>query len=199
MKAKICGITQMCDAQIATQLGAWAIGFNFYAFSPRSISVGQARKISRQLGNTVLKIGIFVDEDFRDIQKIMQETELDLAQIYQDYALSRHHKQNLIFCVSEDAAPVLDDYAYVLFDASFKQTGLHGGSGVTANWDIAQQLAVHHSLILAGGLNPTNVRQAISRVKPFAIDVASGVEIMPGIKSHKQLISFMNEVKNAST
>lgn len=204
MKVKICGITNVPDALAAVHAGAWAVGFNFYQKSPRAITYQKANDIIAKLPKGTLKIGIFIEESSEEIIEIMIALGLDLAQVYQNYDEPSQLKQKRILCLQldtlENCPPqhILDQYAYILIDAPCNaENGAYGGTGQTANWEIAKKVAQHNRLILAGGLNPANVHHAIAVVKPVGIDVASGIEILPGKKDHKLIENFFRQVKHA--
>jgi len=230
MKTKICGITNLKDAECAIKYGAWAIGFNFYPKSPRFIDPFKALKIIQALSKPILKVGIFVDHPLNDILQIQENLGLDLAQIYQDYTCKARFKRKMIRVIQPqetlDLPPIktLKDYAMVLIDAprnrvsqknildrtntratnnaSSQNTfmegytpGDFGGTGRTANWKIAKELACNARLILAGGLNIKNINDAIKEVQPYAIDLCSGVERLVGIKDPRKVRNILKETK----
>ena len=189
MRAKICGITTLEDGLFAAQAGAWALGFNFYSPSPRYIEPEKARRIISQLPKQVLKVGIFIGHTVDFIRKTLDAVGLDLAQVYEDLeAPSTLKERRMIFEVqaatSADLpmAPILQQYAYILLDASKGSDGIIGGTGRLGNWELAADMAKNYQLILAGGLTLSNVALAHTLVNPYAMDVASGVENAPGIK-----------------
>ncbi len=196
VKVKICGITQLSDALLTSQLGAWALGFNFYRGSPRYIAPLTAKKIIATLPKNILKIGIFIDEPVQKIKEIMQVVGLDLAQVYtQMEGLDKTSTIMVIRPHSTQDIPdleILHEYAYVLIDAP-AQNQAYGGTGHLANWLLASALSQKVRLILAGGLKPNNVQSAIQQVEPFAVDVCSGIEKKEGIKSSEFLKQFIRE------
>lgn len=197
MKTKICGITHLHDAKLAIESGAWALGFNFYKHSPRFLQREQAREIIEALPKEILKIGLFIDQDYHYIQQVMKDLKLDLAQVYQDYDCSPDTKKSMIFVIqpfTEQQIPPLDilnQYGYVLIDTPRGNNDLYGGTGKLANWDIAKHLSKHVKLILAGGLNLSNLASAIETVQPYAIDVCSSIESAPGVKDPTLLKQFL--------
>lgn len=199
MRTKICGITNLRDAKLAIESHAWALGFNFYSHSPRFLQLAQAQDIIQALPKEIIKVGLFVDQDYKDIQHIMKDLRLDLAQVYQDYDCLPDAKRSMIFVIqpsSEEEVPalnILSQYGYVLIDAPRGKNDLYGGTGKLANWDIAKNLGKHVKLLLAGGLNYTNVKSAIQTVQPYGIDVCSSIESSPGIKDPIRLQQFLNE------
>jgi phosphoribosylanthranilate isomerase len=203
IRVKICGITNAADALAAIEAGANLIGFNFYAKSARHISEAEAAKIRRQLPKRVEAVGIFVNAPVTEVIALCKSLKLDAAQLHGDESPE---------VVSEIAAtiPVIkafrvepdfrletlgefpETFAF-LFDAA--HTGQYGGTGRTTDWDVARRAAVGHRIILAGGLNVENVAAAVRIVRPYAIDVASGVESKPGKKDHERLREFIQEVR----
>lgn len=199
MKTKICGITNIKDANLAIELGAWALGFNFYQKSPRFLRTEHAEEIIKGLSKNVIKVGLFVDQSYKEVEEVMENLGLDLAQVYQNYDCDRVYKKNMIFVVqpvSEEELPplhVLKEYGYVLIDAPRGKSDIYGGSGKLANWDLASQLSKEVRLILAGGLNSENIKNAIEEVQPWGVDVCSSIESSPGVKDSLLLKQFFNE------
>jgi len=200
MKTKICGITNLQDALFSITAGAFALGFNFYKPSKRYVEKSIAKEIIRKLPQSILKVGIFIDESIEEIAAIMNEAGLDLAQVYKEYNAPLSMKKNMILSLRPHHLSdlpdhkVLNQYGYLLIDAPGTSSGLYGGTGHKAHWDVACTLARDYRLILAGGLNPRNVHKAIEAVHPFAVDVASGVEYSPGIKNHSLMKQFFEKV-----
>jgi phosphoribosylanthranilate isomerase len=199
MKAKICGITSLEDALFAANNGAWAIGLNFYKNSPRYVSLQKARHITSQLPQDIIKVGILIDYSQEEALDVLEF--LDLIQIYQPNSLFSDKKRIILALQdsSKDELPtssILQEYGFVLLDAPKQQDGLRGGTGRLANWDLAKELAKSYKLILAGGLNPSNVEEAIRYVQPFAVDVASGIEQHPGQKDPMLIKEFLERCEN---
>jgi phosphoribosylanthranilate isomerase len=200
---KICGITNAADALAAIEAGANLIGFNFYAKSPRHISEVEAAKIRRQLPKKVEAVGIFVNTPPADVAALCKSLKLDTAQLHGDESpetvaeVSRAVPVWKAFRVEPDfRLNTLDEYPEALaflFDAA--HTGQYGGTGHTTDWDVARRAAVGHRIILAGGLKVENVAAAVRIVRPYAVDVASGVESKPGKKDHGRLREFIQEVR----
>jgi phosphoribosylanthranilate isomerase len=199
---KICGIKTMTDALAAMDAGADFIGFNFYPKSPRYIDVGQCRdvmSVMRKYGH-ITYVGVFVNSSMEEIRATMDTCGLSLAQLHGDetpemvasfsgkaFKAFRGIPENVDgFARSEPPA--------FLIDASVK--GIYGGSGVTADWSGAAELAKKYPLLLAGGLTPENVAEAIRRVKPWGVDVASGVESAPGEKDASRMKAFVQAVRD---
>lgn len=201
MHVKICGITNLSDAELSIQHGAQLLGFNFYSKSPRYISMDIAKKIISPLPKSILKVGLFIDSTYDVINRAIDTLGLDLVQIYTPIQADKDFYERVIFALQAEkeedlpAAHILNQYAYLLLDAPKTSDGLHGGTGRLANWSLATRLAREYRLFLAGGLTPHNVQSAIHHVQPYAIDVASGVERMPGVKDETQLKHFFKECK----
>lgn len=202
MRAKICGITQLADAELAVLHGAWALGFNFYPKSPRFIDPKTAKDIIQQLPTSVLKVGIAIDVPSAELTELMATTGVDLLQVYEEMDVPLLLKKRMIFAMQAstiDELPthdVLNEYGYLLLDSPKVADGLMGGTGRLSNWDLAAQLAKQYRLILAGGLNPENIRAAMRAVKPYAVDVASGVQRSPGRVDPVLLNHFLRQVNN---
>jgi len=203
-RVKICGITRAEDALLSVELGAAALGFNFYAMSPRFIEPAKAAEIIRQLPPFVMPVGVFADEpDAERILAIAQEAGVAAIQVHgprlPDPARVRQHYPLIL------AVPVRTDFqaaelgavkasAYLL-DA-FDPT-LLGGTGKTFEWGVAREAARYGPIVVAGGLTPENVGQAIREARPYAVDVASGVESAPGVKDAAKLRAFFAAVEDA--
>jgi phosphoribosylanthranilate isomerase len=205
VRIKICGITSFADAQAASEAGADSLGFNFYEQSPRHVSVADAAKIRAELPKHVEAVGVFVNLPIDDVSATCSSVRLNAAQLHGDESpktvadLARKIAIIKAFRVSADfTLDTLDRYAEAfafLLDAS--QAGQYGGTGHTADWALARRAAAAHRIILAGGLKPENVAAAIRTVRPYAVDVASGVESKPGKKDHARLREFIQEVRRA--
>jgi phosphoribosylanthranilate isomerase len=210
MKIKICGITRYEDAQAAVEAGADLLGFNFYAKSPRYISpISAARLIAdvRAACSRVLMVGVFVNSSLEEINTITGQCELDLAQLCGDELPETLNALNGVAFKAlrpkdkQDLARSLDRYqpraglpAY-LVDAY--RPGAYGGTGQTADWSLARSLAEVYPLLLAGGLTPDNVAGAINQVRPWGVDVASGVEESPGCKNPARLAAFIKTARES--
>jgi phosphoribosylanthranilate isomerase len=204
-KVKICGITNLEDALLSVQLGADALGFNFYPQSPRYVRPEQVRVILEKLPANILKIGVFVDVDLDVIEDIAHATGLNAVQLHgsENAEFVKKLSENIdvpvikAFRVSNafKAEDVLQfDVDAILLDAY--SPNLHGGTGETFDWEIAKQVReIFPKMYLAGGLTLGNVRQAIDQVAPFAVDVCSSVESSPGRKDPELLRRFIAEAK----
>jgi phosphoribosylanthranilate isomerase len=203
-RVKICGITELEDARLAIELGAAALGFNFYPPSPRYIQPATAAAIIRQLPPFVMAVGVFADEtEAERIATLAQGARVNAIQLHgprfpivsgalQDYpvirAASIQERKDLEELVGQTASAFLLDN----FDPK-----LIGGTGKTIDWTLAREARRFGPVILAGGLTPANVAQAIREVRPYAVDVASGVELAPGKKDPEKLRAFFAAVAQA--
>jgi phosphoribosylanthranilate isomerase len=201
---KICGLTRPQDADLAVGLGANALGFVFWPESPRSVSPAQARAIAANVPAGVAKVGVFVDETADEVARIMDEAGLDVAQLHghenpeycrQLSALLKQGSPDPFFIKSialdESGATSIADFdpdVILLIDA--RDPARRGGTGKTVNWDSAREIAATRRAILAGGLNAANIKLALRSVRPYGVDVSSGVESAPGIKDPNRLRSF---------
>ncbi|HXT87358.1 MAG TPA: phosphoribosylanthranilate isomerase [Verrucomicrobiae bacterium] len=205
MRVKICGITNWADAKAAIHAGADALGFNFYAKSPRKISVSHARDIIRHMPKHVSAVGVFVNAAPTEVLRTAKAARLKVVQLHGDETpltvsrLSRDFPVIKAFRVGPNfRAKALQKYgdaaAFLLdgFDAKW-----HGGTGHTFDWRIATDAKQFGPIILAGGLKKENVGEAIREVQPFAVDVCSGVEAAPGKKDIKKLRGLMAAVRDA--
>jgi phosphoribosylanthranilate isomerase len=203
-QVKICGITREEDVALACALGASYVGLNFAAASPRRLFIESARRLSRAAGPGVARVGVFVHEPPEEIRRTVEEAELDLVQIHRP--LLPRDLERLpcpvvaVARVSEngaEAAPseLLARCRLLLLDTW--GTDLPGGTGQTFDWSLLADRSWPIPLILAGGLTPENVFDAILRVRPRAVDVASGVETSPGIKDEARMRRFFEAVRRA--
>ena len=206
-KVKICGITNIEDAELCVRMGADALGFNFYSESKRYISPDHARNIIERSNGNVPNFGVFVNESIDKILEATMTSLIDVIQLHGDESPEfveslRKGTDALIIKairVSSDFAPsVIEPYAVngVLLD-SFSEKE-RGGSGMTFDWSKAAEVsAAGVTLYLAGGLTPENVAEAIRAVRPYAVDVASGVESAPRKKDPAKLEEFIKNAKQA--
>jgi phosphoribosylanthranilate isomerase len=205
MKVKVCGITRLEDAKLAVALGVDALGFNFYPGSPRYLAPPVAREIIGHLPPFVVPVGVFVN--VADPMQLVQQACESGAAVVQlhgdedaDYC-RRLRWRTVIKAVRVGPGFGLHTVAgfpvqALLLDS--KDDSLFGGTGRSFDWDLASGIASFPvPVILAGGLNPSNVAAAIRRLKPYAVDVCSGVESSPGIKDPAALKAFVTEVRNA--
>lgn len=199
IRVKICGITNLFDALHAVEAGADALGFVF-APSKRQINIKTAQFIVKELPPFVKTVGVFVNESLLQIQKIQHETKIDLIQLSgdesEDFAAFFGPEAIKTIHVREGKAPQIDCYPFntMLLDTGY---GLHkGGTGKAFDWKLGVAISTARRVILAGGLNPDNVVEAIKIVKPYAVDVSSGVEQEPGRKDHVKVTTFIKRAKS---
>lgn len=200
-RIKICGFTQVEDAVFAAKLGVDAIGLVFYPPSPRSVTITQAKCIVSELPAFVSVVALFVDEEESQIRKILSQVAIDTIQFHGDepakacniygrpYLKAIRMKKELN--IRHEAAKYQDASA-LLLDAY--HPGIKGGSGCQFDWDLIPQQC-DLPVILAGGLGVDNASQAIQIVKPYALDVSSGVEIKKGIKDAAKMTAFIQQTK----
>lgn len=195
---KICGITRHEDAQEAARLGATFVGFVLWPGSPRAATLERVKTIVAALPGDVTPVGVFVTPT-PDAINAAADAGIRLAQVHGDAAADFAEARVPVIRAVHLAAdrpdgiePDVDDELIVL-DAH--DPAKHGGTGTTIDWVRAARIARQRRIILAGGLTPFNVRQAIEQVRPFAVDVASGVESSPGIKDHGLLRAFIAAAK----
>jgi len=203
-RVKICGLTRLEDAQRAVELGAAALGFNFYPPSPRYIEPAAARAIVRQLPPFVTAVGVFANEtDACHVISLARQAGVAAVQMHGPGFPALHELLSaytlvVAVAVREGFKPEelgrFKPSAYLL-DA-FDPDRL-GGTGKTFDWNVAREALHYGPIILAGGLTPENVAQAVREVRPFAVDVASGVESAPGIKDPAKLRAFFAAVAEA--
>jgi len=201
-KIKICGIKTLADALAAIEAGADYLGFNFHPQSVRYIEKSACGEIAFVLKKKYPQIklaGVFVNSSVEDVKYILDSCSLDLAQLHGDESVEilkaldgKAFKAFRGIPESVDAFARSESPAF-LVDASVK--GLFGGSGVTADWNGAAELAKKYPLLLAGGLTPENVAEAVRRVQPWGVDVASGVESAPGVKDAEKVVEFVKAVR----
>ncbi len=211
VRVKICGVTRVQDAHLAEELGAWAIGLNFYEKSPRSASPADAWKIRKSLALKTKAVGVFVNWKPEVILSLVHALQLASVQLHGD---ETPKQVNYL----QDDLPVIKAIrvgqgfsisnlkkfrraSYFLLDAAAKKDQF-GGTGQPLDWSVAQKAVQARGavrpILLAGGLTPENVGEAILTVRPYAVDVASGVESRPGIKDPGKLREFFAEVARAN-
>jgi len=207
VKVKICGITNHEDAQIAVSAGADALGFVMYKKSPRWVEPTVARAIIAELPPFVLPIGVFVNEEVGTVRNLVDECGFALAQLHGD--------ENASYCQQLGRPTLkalrLKDRGSFLALAEFQgRAGVrgflidafsekaYGGTGKTVDWTLAAEVAGTVPILLAGGLTPSNVAEAVQRVRPYGVDVSSGVELTPGKKDREKVQAFLETVRLVS-
>lgn len=203
-RIKVCGITRPEDAQFAVAAGVDALGFIFAEKSKRRIDPDQARRIIRELPPFVEAVGVFVDSEAERVRELVAHCGLTVVQL--------HGRESVDFCRAMEVrvlkafairpatsdrefAPYGEAVAGFLFDTWHEQ--LAGGTGEAFDWSLLTQFAIPRPLVLAGGLGPGNVGAAVRQVRPFAVDVNSGVEVAPGVKDHGLIAAVVREVRRA--
>lgn len=201
VKVKICGNRTLDDTIAAVQGGADAVGFVFYSKSPRAVEPKAAGAIIERLPPFVMPVGVFVNEDLAVVRRIMEQCRIPLAQLHGDetpqYCLE-------LGCPVIKAIRVRDQrdlermalYQVSGFVLDAFVEGVPGGTGVTLDWDLAAEAQMLGPIILAGGLTPGNVVEAIRHVRPYGVDVSSGVEASPGVKDHAKVRAFITNAKS---
>ena len=201
---KICGITRAVDALCACDLGASAIGFVFWSKSPRYIEPGTARKIVDTLPAEVAAVGVFVDPSEAEVRRVADEAGLGLVQLHGNESpeLCGRLPYGILKAMGVSADTVLEDAlawpadVTVLLDAQDPEK--RGGTGRTIDWTLAREVAARRRIFLSGGLTADNVGEAIRVVRPYGIDVSSGVEHEPGVKDESRLCALFEAVHEAS-
>lgn len=202
-RIKICGITRPEDALLAAKLGTDAIGMVFYSQSPRCISAGQAKKIVELLPAFVTVVGLFVNQDLDAIYSILETVHLDLLQFQGQETAEFCQQFNKPYVKAFHMQPGVDlnesilpykNARAILLDTYHPQQA--GGTGIPFDWHLIPR-NLSKPVILAGGLNTVNVGEAVHQVRPYGVDVSSGIEVEPGIKDPAKIQAFINEVRRA--
>jgi phosphoribosylanthranilate isomerase len=207
-KVKICGITRLSDAELAVELGAWALGMIFYENSPRRCSMEQALLITTALKRRVELCGVFVNAPLQEVVRVSEDLGLSMVQLHGDEGpaycgeVPRRTGARVIKAAQIAGPGELRDLEryhvdFHLVDAHASGTerqGLRGGTGETFDWGLLAERRSAVPLILSGGLHPGNVAEAIALVDPFAVDSASGTESAPGLKDPERLQAFFAAV-----
>ena len=196
IKVKICGITNKEDALYAVECGADALGFIFYEKSPRYIEPDNAKTIIAALPPFVTTVGVFVNKDFNDIRDITLLTGVTVVQLHGDESPSYCNlvEGKLIKAIrvkNDSSIEGLKKYDVDTFLLDSFDKNSFGGSGLTFDWKLAEKAKQYGKIILAGGLTPDNVEEAVKKVAPYGVDVNSGVEKKPGIKNKNKVKEFI--------
>ena len=204
-RVKVCGITRVEDATLAADLGASAIGFIFWPRSARFIPPARAAAIAAALPPSIVCVGVFVDQPLQDMQSIASQVPLGAVQLHgvETPEVAAALMQPVI-----KAVPVIDDFdpasldvwppaVTVLLDAH--DPVRRGGTGRTIDWSVAARAARRRPVMLSGGLTPENVREAVEAVRPYAIDLSSGVETAPGVKDPARLRALFENLPGLQT
>ena len=207
MRVKICGVTNLDDAAEAVRLGAWAVGLIHYEKSPRSCKPAEAARIGAAFKRKCELVGVFVNPELEEIDKAVENAGLTMVQLNGEEGPSfcaetaRRTGVKVIKAIHVASAADLHAAAafrtdYHLFDRKGK--GLWGGTGESFDWELLRGHRYDPPALLAGGLKPENVAEAISIAHPYAVDVASGVEAEPGRKDHAAMAAFFDAAKTAT-
>jgi phosphoribosylanthranilate isomerase len=199
MLVKICGITRPEDAEAAVAAGASAIGFVFWPKSPRHIDPHRARTIAAMLPPFVTPVGVFVDQPLDHVNDVAGLVRLGAVQLHGDETpeFAAGVSAPVIKAVSPGRADVRAWPLRVRLLLDVHDPVVRGGTGRTIDWTAAAAISAQREIVLAGGLTPDNVAGAIARVRPYGIDVSSGVERAPGIKDHGRLRALFEAVHDA--
>jgi phosphoribosylanthranilate isomerase len=203
MRVKVCGVRRLEDAMLAVELGASAVGFVFWPRSPRVVTPEQVREITRRLPPFVSAVGVFVNQPRQEVFDVAARAGLTTVQLHGDEDASEYSGSSVAVIkalpvgrgftmaavdgVPEDVAVLLDAHDPVR----------RGGTGRTIEWTVASAAARRRPIVLSGGLTPDNVQTAIREVRPYAIDVSSGVESSPGVKDRTKLRALFAALHSA--
>lgn len=204
MKVKICGITNFRDAQCSLSAGADFLGFVFYDKSPRAVGCSKARGIIRQLPGSIKTVGVFVNESAENVRRIAKECRLDFLQFHGDESPDycrqfKGFKVIKAFRIGKSfPAKKIGKYksCLLLFDTFQKQA--YGGTGKTFDWQLLKRVRAR-KFFVSGGLNPENIGKVLKKIRPYGVDVSSGVERRPGKKDVKLVRQFIKAVKLVET
>jgi phosphoribosylanthranilate isomerase len=201
-RVKICGITTAEDAAAAVEAGADALGFVFAPGSPRLVRPEAVERIARDLPPFVTAVGVFADQPLEEILRIVGRCALQAVQLHGDEpeTFGRRIPIRVIKAIrvrdARDLAPIGTYPAHAFLLDAFVE-GKAGGTGTTISWDLAREAKGTVPIILSGGLRPETVAQAVRTVRPYGVDVSSGVEVSPGQKDHKKVREFIAAVHEA--
>jgi phosphoribosylanthranilate isomerase len=203
IKVKICGMTQLKDALFAVEQGVDAVGFIFYKKSPRAVTMKTVREIITKLPPLVDTVGVFVNESAERLNKIADYCGLDLVQLHGEespaFCRKIHRRVIKAFRVKDlQSIKQLEKFPVSGFLLDTFSDDLHGGTGKTFDWNLALPAKKMGPVILAGGLTPRNILQAVRQVRPYGVDVCSGVEKSPGIKDLEKVRAFLRNIRSGS-
>ncbi|OGT97566.1 MAG: N-(5'-phosphoribosyl)anthranilate isomerase [Geobacteraceae bacterium GWC2_48_7] len=203
-RVKICGITNLEDAMVAVDAGADALGFVFHPPSPRNISSDQAAGIIAQLPPFIQCVGLFVDQTAEKVNQTVTHCRLDLVQLHGDESpdYCKLVKSRIIKAIRVKNKISLEDmrsYQVSAFLLDAWSPLAHGGTGLSFDWELAIAASGKGRIILAGGLTPENVADAVRLVNPYAVDVSSGVEVSAGKKDPEKILEFVKRAKGITS
>ena len=201
---KICGITNLDDLMSAVESGADAVGINFFPGSKRYVTPGAAAKLLATIPSTVQRVGVFVDPGNNEVEEILKRVPLDVLQFSgnESPASLSGYKSKMfkaIHVINETSLDSLRSYRVDAFLLDAHSDDEFGGTGKVFDWAIVEKAKKWGKVILAGGLNPENIFGAVRSVKPYGVDVSSGVETQPGKKDHKKIREFILRAREAAT
>jgi phosphoribosylanthranilate isomerase len=211
VRVKICGITNLADAEIAGELGAWALGMIFYEGSPRRCALGEAERISVALRRKVELCGVFVNAPLDEVVAVSENVGLSMLQLHGEegpaYCAEAARRTGTRVIKAAQVADAGDVRRLQAFHVDFhlldarprraQSQALRGGTGEVFDWELVRAHDSSVPLIISGGLQAGNVAEAIARTRPFAVDTASGTESAPGLKDPAKLRAFFGEVRTA--
>jgi phosphoribosylanthranilate isomerase len=198
---KICGITRLEDALCAAECGADAVGFIFHPASPRYMTPERAMAIIARLPEGIATVGVFVNRKKEVVEQTAEACGLDLIQLHGDEspAYCRQFPSGRVIKAVSPGTPeevrALDLYDIRAFLVDARDTGRYGGTGKRSDWELAIKIREAHPLILAGGLDPENIEEALAAVAPHAVDINSGCELAPGIKDHDRMRRIIGMIR----
>ena len=203
IKVKICGMTQLKDALFAVEQGVDAVGFIFYKKSPRAVTMKTVREIITKLPPLVDTVGVFVNESAERLNKIADYCGLDLVQLHGEespaFCRKIHRRVIKAFRVKDiQSIKQLEKFPVSGFLLDTFSDDLHGGTGKSFDWNLALPAKKMGPVVLAGGLTPRNILQAVRQVRPYGVDVCSGVEKSPGIKDLEKVRAFLKNIRSGS-
>ncbi len=206
-RVKVCGITRLGDARLAADAGAWAIGLIFHPESPRACDPAAAEEIGNALKRRVEVAGVFVNSSLDEVAELADRCSLTILQLHGDEGPAYCREAARRTGCKVMKAHQVKDAAAVRTLESFREVDFHlmdthaahirGGTGQTFDWELAQHHRSQIPVVVSGGINPDNVREAIDAVRPFAVDSASGTEASPGVKDPERVEALLRAVRGA--
>ena len=202
IRVKICGITNLADAQAAVAAGADALGFVFYPKSPRYVDPETVRQIISHIPPFVTMVGLFVNEQHDLVETIVEQSGVDRIQLHGDElpnACSGFSRPVIkaIRVKDDESLHLAEQYQVASFILDAWSPNHYGGTGERFDWTLAEKFCQDHHVILAGGLTPEVVAEAVKSLPLYGVDVSSGVEDAPGIKNHDKMNLFVKNAKGA--
>jgi phosphoribosylanthranilate isomerase len=197
MRAKLCGITHSSQIEVAIKFRAWALGFNCCTYSPRYLSKAKLKRLVAKVPKSIIKVAVIEPYKYSEALYCIHELGMDYVQVYTHKTIPRELRSNVIYALSCGNDKGLAEYStfegfgLILLDAAYQPGQPVGGTGRLANWSLVRKIARDFPVVLAGGLSCSNIRSAIEEVNPFAVDVASGIEKIKGIKDTRLMKKFM--------